>query len=276
MGHDLKPILITGAKGYLGEHVLAALGDAAQGIDHADCDLCDADAVAGLVPDWAERTVVHLAAQVPKSAEDYGDEGAAGANKRMVESLLTQRPKHLIFASSMTVYVAEEAMPVREEAAGAPAQGYAGSKRQSELRLLEAKQTLVTVLRFPGLFGAPRLGGLLWNVAVALARGDVPQLPEQPPLWAAMHVQDAARACVAAALRTPDQSRVMNVGYPGRFSTTLAVNALAEIFERPALTKAEAPEFEMDLTLMTTYLGLPQGSFDARLRDLAEEAKRRA
>jgi len=38
----------------------------------------------------------------------------------------------------------------------------------------------------------------------------------------------------------------------------------------------EMPEFEMDLTRMKRHLGLPEWSFQDRLRDLVEEAKRYA
>ena len=141
---------------------------------------------------------------------------------------------------------------------------------------LDAPETLVTVLRLPGLFGSPRLGGLLWNAALALARGTTPRLPDQPVLWAALHVEDAAQAFVTAAQSMPDRSGIVNVGYPGTFSTTSAVNALAGLFGRAPLTGAEAPEFAMDLTRMKTDLGLPERSFEDRLRDLAEGAKRNA
>ena len=276
MGYDLKPVLVTGAGGYLGSHVIAALSGGAQGISRADCDLCDAAAVAGLIPDWSERSVIHLAAQVPETETDYADDKAGQANLSMVEALLAQRPRHLIFASSMTVYRAEDPMPVREDDTGPPARGYAGSKRRAEMLALDTPETRVTVLRLPGLFGAPRLAGLLWNVALALARGDAPRLPDRPVLWAALHVEDAARAFVAAAQSMPDRSRIVNAGYPGTFSTTLAVNALAALFGRGALTEAEAPEFAMDLTRMKTHLGLPERRFEDRLRDLAEAAKRHA
>jgi len=89
-------------------------------------------------------------------------------------------------------------------------------------------------------------------------------------------VEDAAIACVAATQSLPDRSRIINVGYPGTFSTTLAINALASLFGRPPLTEMEMPEFEMDLTRMKRHLGLPEWSFQDRLRDLVEEAKRYA
>jgi nucleoside-diphosphate-sugar epimerase len=276
MEHDLKSVLVTGAGGYLGRHVIAALGDGAQGVGRAHCDLCDAAAVADLIPDWSERSVIHLAARVPKTAAGYTDDETGEANLRMVGALLAQRPRHLILASSMTVYRAEDPMPVREDNAGPPDCGYAGSKRRAEMLALDAPETLVTVLRLPGLFGSPRLGGLLWNAALALARGTTPRLPDQPVLWAALHVEDAAQAFVTAAQSMPDRSGIVNVGYPGTFSTTSAVNALAGLFGRAPLTGAEAPEFAMDLTRMKTDLGLPERSFEDRLRDLAEGAKRNA
>ena len=278
------PIVVTGAAGYLGGRVLdrlRAAGVPARGLGRRSgpgitaCDLTDDSAartIAGLDP----RAVVHCAAIVPADAAGYADEDAARLSLAMLESVIAARPRHLVFASSMTVYGAAPPTPAGEDDAPPPGGGYAGGKRRAELRLLAEKDLAVTVLRLPGLFGPPRQGGLLYNVARALARGEAPRLTEHPPLWAALHVDDAAGMIVKAALGGPAGKRVLNAGSAGRFSTTRAVNALARQFGLGPLTDMPAPEFEFNLDRLKTTLGLPDHTFESRLAELCRDVRAEA
>ncbi len=63
-----KRILITGASGFLGQHVLAALREAGTAecipVRKSDYDLCDGDATQRLLQDTRPDAVIHLAAKV--------------------------------------------------------------------------------------------------------------------------------------------------------------------------------------------------------------------
>lgn len=268
MGHGLSgnglPCLLTGADGYLGGRIkalCAARGLELTPITRSDVDLLDAEGVARLVPQG--RVILHCAAPVPKTIEDYGDEVMAGQAVAMTHSLLATRPARLIFASSMTVYI-DAPSPVREEDAPAPASGYAGGKRRAEL-LIQDRGTPATILRLPGLFGAPRKSGFLYNAARAITTGKDFQIGTRPNIWAALHVDDAAEAMVrAAGLTGPTQ--ILNVGYAGLFSLDRALHQL-----RHGVLSHDEQGFEMDLTRMRETIGELPRTWAERLAELLEE-----
>jgi nucleoside-diphosphate-sugar epimerase len=230
-------------------------------ITRADVDLRDAEAVARTIP--TGRVVLHCAAPVPRTMDDYADERAARDGLDMVRALLTTKPARFVFASSMTVY-RDAPSPVREEDAPPPGQGYVGGKRRAEL-LIEESGVPAMILRLPGLFGPPRRGGFLYNAARAVAAGEDFTIGARPRIWAALHVDDAAEAMIRAAeLSVPPQ--ILNVGYEGRFSLDRALEQLR------GDDLDDASGFEMDLTQMRATIGKLPGTWLGRLATLLEEA----
>jgi nucleoside-diphosphate-sugar epimerase len=275
LGHALTPILVTGASGYLGAHILALLRDSgvsAFGVGRSKrcdtvCDLTDGAATVALLSQYSDSPIINCAAVVPKSPSGYFDESTAAANLAMVRNLANAKPRRVIFASSMTVYP-EGTLLAREEDAVAIGKGYASSKLEAERILLACPDITTTILRLPGLFGLPRRGGVLANSALALARGDVPTLDPSLPQWAAMHVEDAAEICVRATLVSEPYSMVMNAGYPEPMAIADAVMQLATLFGREV--SVPPPKwFAFDLARLHSFLGPVAGKFDDRLRQMA-------
>jgi len=276
MGDDLTPVLVTGASGYLGGSVLEmlrregvnAIGLSCKSPGTINCDLTDASAVGTLLRDIRPRVVVHCAANVPRSAADYLDEEAAGASLLMVENLARHRPQHLIFASSMTVY-SDGIGIAREDCANPNSTGYAGGKLSAERLLLATPGVTSTILRFPGLFGPPRRGGVLFNAAMAYVCGGIPELADRLPQWSALHVSDAAELLVRAIRRKPAESSVINAGYPGRMSIRSAVKCIAAHFARD-FDIGNSLWFEFDLSRLMSTLGLPRMTFEQRIAEFVE------
>ena len=280
LGHDLTEFLVTGAGGYLGGRVLAMLRNRnrnALGVDKSEscdlvCDLCDHDATTSMLAQHPDSTVIHCAAAVPKSRSGYLDEAAANESLNMVRQLARAGPRRVIFISSMTVYP-DGTLLAQEHDAASTGKGYAASKLEAERVFLERRDVSTTILRLPGLFGLPRRGGVLFNSALTLARGEVPALDAELPQWAAMHVDDAAELCVRAATMPAIASMVMNAGYPERMSISAAVGRLAGLFGRTL--HLPAPKwFEFDLSRLHAELGSVVGRFADRLNDLAEWAQK--
>ena len=279
LGHALKQILVTGASGYLGKHILSMLrmkGVDALGVGRAVgcdivCNLNDQAATNDLIARHPGCRIIHCAAVVPKSRPDYLDEGRAAESLSMVRNLAAAGPRYIVFVSSMTVYP-EGTLLAREDEAVPTGKGYAGSKFQAERVLLEREGITATILRLPGLFGLPRRGGVLFNSALALARGETPTLDAALPQWAGLHVEDAAEICVRAATVSPADSMVLNAGYPERMAISTAVAQLAALFGRE-LTVPSPKWFEFDLSRLHRVLGPVAGRFSDRLNDLADWAR---
>lgn len=255
--------VVTGAGGYLGARVATML-PSARALKRADTDLRDVDAVRAAIPQGA--VIVHCAAQVPRSAEAYGDDEAAEGNLAMVRALVGVRPRLVVFASSMTVYDGSHGHAVREEDAGGDLQPYAKTKLAAEQELAMSGIPF-TAVRLPGLFGSPRRSGLLYNVAWAYGTGKFPTLGSSFPHWAALHVDDAAEI-MARIARAGLALGPVNAGYGGWFSIPDAVRRLARLASLETPELPDAPRFAMDLSRLAAAIDLPTHTFDERLAEL--------
>jgi len=279
MADDLTPILVTGAGGYLGGEILTILrskGVHALAVGRSEscdiyCDLCDLDSVRSLIHLHPCSLIIHCAAAVPKSQTDYFDQIAGEKSLEMVANLLEAGLRNIVFASTMTVYP-EGISLAREEDAVRVGKSYPDSKLAAEQLLLEHSKVTSAILRIPGLFGRPRKNGVLYRSACALARGQIPDIDKSLPQWAAIHVRDAAKMFVRAAVTFPPSSTILNVGYPGRMAIADAVRQLAGIFgcEFPL---PQPQWFEFELSKLHSSLGPVPGTFYERLIDLADWAR---
>jgi nucleoside-diphosphate-sugar epimerase len=191
----VNPILVTGAAGYLGQHVLDVLGT--RGVSAACAsrrmgemyDLTFEDRAGWLMGTVEPSVVIHCAAIVPKTPDGYDDERAADQSLLMLESVAMHAECPIVLASSMT--------------AENPTTAYARAKRAAEQYLLRRHLHHAgdVVVRLPGLYGPPRQSGAIYEAEQAIARGEQPVLPE--PDWAVAHVRDAAEHLVAVALGEP-------------------------------------------------------------------------
>jgi UDP-glucuronate 4-epimerase len=162
-----RSILVTGAAGFIGSHVAAALSDSGFSVVATDrlggdgllgrlrhdrvarllvprrvtfevVELCDPDEVDALFARHRVDTVVHLAAQagVRYSMEAPREfvQSNLVAFGNVIEACRAAEIDHLVYASSSSVYGAREAVPFREEdRADAPTSLYAATKRANEL-----------------------------------------------------------------------------------------------------------------------------------------------
>lgn len=195
-------ILVTGASGYLGSHVMQTL--AARGLPHVGTsrrigvDLTDRTATLEYISSMEDvDVIIHCAAIVPKTASEYEDKEDAQDNIRMLRNLsMRERSYRIVFVSSIT---AAEELP----------SAYGAGKWVAETQYL--RQGDVSV-RLPGLFGPPRRSGLIYNATKAFLSGE-PFTANPCQNWEAMHVKDAADALVDVA-ETPTKARVLTIEYP--------------------------------------------------------------
>ncbi|WP_114860978.1 SDR family NAD(P)-dependent oxidoreductase [Azospirillum brasilense] len=161
-------IVVTGAAGFIGSHVAAALldrGETVLGIDNLNdyysvalkearlarlaarpgfrfikADVSDRAAVEALTPDFAAATgVVHLAAQagVRYSLENpyaYVDANVTGQVAMLEAARRMPDLKHFVYASTSSVYGANKKMPFSvEDRVDSPMSIYAATKKAAEM-----------------------------------------------------------------------------------------------------------------------------------------------
>ncbi len=221
-------ILVTGAGGFLGRHLVAH--SLAAGADVVplyrsvkmkiekqrwEADLTNPQHMQGL-KEYVQtpHTIVHLAGRIEISlvpnplsvslppvagSEDISSIYSANVTStaHLLQYCLQKGVKHLIFASSQTVYGMPACEVITEETRCEPLEHYAASKLCAE-HLLEigARQGLtVTVLRFPGLYGGDRREGVVYGFCrSALERRSIEVKTDIPLPIDVIHVSDVVDA----------------------------------------------------------------------------------
>lgn len=223
-------VLVTGAAGFLGRHVVrrlrsrghevralarrAAPGLAGPGVEIVLADL-RSDPLAPLLAD--AQAVVHLATTM--TGDDFGIfAGTMAATERLFEAIAASAAGHLVLVSSFSVYdwlrtqgTLDEDSPVLAEPWSGG--GYAAAKIWQERlarRMAAARPLALTILRpgfvwsadgpLPACFGVP-LGAAFCVIGPA----------RRPPLT---HVENCAEAVVAALGAPGSGARTFNVVDP--------------------------------------------------------------
>jgi UDP-glucuronate 4-epimerase len=279
-----EPILVTGAAGFIGFHLarrLLADGWIVHGLDNLNgyydprlkerrlgelrtnanfrfekCDLADRSAVAALFARQRFSYVAHLAAQagVAHSAVDpaaYVDANLVGfAN--ILEGCRHGECRHLLYASSSSVYGANQSMPLRvSDRVDEPLSLYGATKRANELMAYS----------YAHLFGLPATGLRFFTVYGPWGRPDMAvwlftqAIFEDQPVRLYNHgrmrrdftyVDDVIEAVVrlieappvksAAAGQTSPQPphRLYNVGNAQPVEVTALLDLLEKVIGKPA------------------------------------------
>lgn len=282
MENDLKPILLTGAGGYLGRQVLGKLQarclpcvpTSLSGAIGEPCDLRDVESVVALLDRTNPAAVIHCAAMVPKSMGAYDDNQAAEASASMLRNLAENAGCRIVLASSMTVYSAASHFPVGEDDVMEPESGYAMGKWMAEQTLLSRNIPGDVALRLPGLFGLPRRSGLLYNAAKTFVTRQRFELTAPTELWAAMAVEDAAEYLVRAAVIPAARPSVVNIGYEGEFNVLSAVAQIAACCQAnwtPPTIKVT--QFSMCLQRLASRYGILTVTFRQRLEAFVDAVR---
>jgi GDP-4-dehydro-6-deoxy-D-mannose reductase len=142
------PILVTGAEGFVGTHLLAELGGRALALD---ADVTDAAAIAGALKAGVPEAVVNLAAlsSVGASWDDPGEAWRVNAvgTVNVLEAVRAEAATtRVLVPSTGEVYGRDAEIPITEDEPLEPISPYAASKVGAEIACGQARRLGVDVV----------------------------------------------------------------------------------------------------------------------------------
>jgi UDP-glucose 4-epimerase len=296
-------IVVTGAGGFLGSHVVAALRRSAPrarvvavvrrsrarlplpaGVTIVRGDLRTA-AVWRRLPD-AVTHVVHLAAAIPRVRGRATDAQLMRDNfapiARLVERSAGWRAlRHVVYGSSVSVYEPTRARLREDRSRLAPADAYGAAKLAGErlLASLRVRGVAVASLRFSSIYGLGQYQGTVLPIFANRARRGLPlQVFNPRRVQDFVHVDDAARAVTLACRRRVDGT--FNVGAGRPVTMAALAEAVARRFGAPLDSIVVAsgrggpvdPGITLDIGRARRELGYrPRVSLETGLARLARE-----
>ncbi len=249
-------VFVTGATGFLGRRVVAALRGRGWGVvgvsRSAISGLREVGDYGDLVAPPGGAVLVHLAETRNIGAAEAAGEAHVIATTGALRRLLDQPWRHVVYASSAAVYGDRVVAPRRTDEKVEPDGIYGRAKLVCEDMILRKGGT---VLRLANLFGTGMAtNNVLGDVLNQIDHGHEPlTLRDLAPVRDFLWVDDAALAFVAAAERWP--GGVLNVG-SGRGTS---VAALA----RAVLARVGTPERRL-------FASAPGGRASALVLDIAD------
>ncbi|MDE2580178.1 MAG: NAD-dependent epimerase/dehydratase family protein [Rhodospirillales bacterium] len=285
----MPPILLTGAAGFIGYHVAEALIARGERVVGVDCvndyydvrlkearlarlrtrkgfafhrlDVSDRAGMAALAAAEPEiEVVVHLAAQagVRHSLVDpyaYVQSNVMGHLVVQETARRLERLRHLVYASSSSVYGANRALPFSErDPVDTPLSVYAATKRADELlahayaHLYRLPQTGLRFFTVYGPWGRPDMA--YYSFARAIVAGEPITVYDGGRLRRDFtYVDDIVAGVLGCLDKPPDgaaPARVLNIGNHRSETVSTLVALLERALGRPAIIR-DAPRPEADV-----------------------------
>ena len=140
--------------------------------------------------------------------------------------------RHFIFASSQTVYGMPQEDALTEKSCSQPLEHYAASKLCNEIILeVASRQGLkVTILRFPGVYGEERKGGVVYDFCKsALIDKKINVFTKFPLPIDVIHIHDVVEAFVKAIHHGGEEYTCLNVSTGEPCNLVILANSIAKL-----------------------------------------------
>lgn len=278
-------VLVTGGAGYIGSHAVLALLDSGHrpividnlvtgfrwavpdGIEFYDGNIADSQLMSRIIQDERVDAVMHFAGSVvvPESVDNplkYYHNNTANS-RSLIESLIVNKVRHMIFSSTAATYGIPESTPVREDMPTLPINPYGTSKLMTELMLRDvaaAHDFNYCALRYFNVAGADPQGrsgqstvGATHLIKIAVEavlgkRGSVSVFgtdyatEDGTGVRDYIHVSDLAAAHVSALealFVDPATSHTLNCGYGHGYSVMQVLDAVDRVTNNKLIRNME-------------------------------------
>ena len=283
-------ILVTGAQGFVGEHLLARLDG--RGVP-TEADVTDTGAVAEVVAETQPDAVIHLAAasSVGASWDDAAEAWRVNTlgTVNVLEAVRAKSDARVLVVSTGDVYGQADEIPTPETAPFQPVSPYAASKAAAELASEQARRAGVDVVvarafQHEGPGRDERFAVGSWAAQIARAEesgGGVVEVGDLTARRDISDVRDVCRAYSALLDRTvPTDTYNVASGRSVEMREVLDIliglaKCQIEVREDPARTRAaDIPELCGDATRLRSVTGwAPTIPLEPTLADALESAR---
>ncbi len=272
----MKKVLVTGAKGYLGnvianalsksEHEVYCLTRTDNPFNYISCDLTSFESLNKALESVSFDTVIHCAGVV-QGKNNSSLEKDYSINNQMMKNLLSCTSSKIIYCSSMTVYGDNVTGYINEVKLTNPESKYASSKYNDEVMLIESDNPYL-ILRLPGLFGAGRKSGIIFNAIASLLMKKNPDIHKKLTAWSAIHVEDAANIIIKLMEKRID-NEIFNISYGVPQSIYRLINFIKELMEMKKIPELELIDnwVCLDNSKLVSYIGDVDSYWEMRLKD---------
>ena len=278
-------VLVTGGAGYIGSHAVLALLDTGHrpvvidnlvtgfrravpdGVSFYKGDIVDSNLLTKIIGDESIEAVLHFAGSVvvPESVKNplkYYHNNTS-KTRALIETIVENEVRHMIFSSTAATYGIPEFSPVREDMPTLPINPYGTSKLMSELMLRDvaaAHDFNYCALRYfnvagadpEGRSGQSTLGAThLIKIGVEAALGKRKAVSVFGSDYATadgtgvrdyIHVSDLAAAHVIALealVADPTKSHTLNCGYGHGYSVLQVLDAIDRVTNNKLVRQME-------------------------------------
>jgi UDP-glucose 4-epimerase len=278
-------VLVTGGAGYIGSHAVLALLDSGHrpvvidnlvtgfrwavpdDISFYESDIADSNLITQIIKDEAIDAVMHFAGSVvvPESVENplkYYHNNTA-KTRSLIDSIVQNNVRHMIFSSTAATYGVPEISPVREDMPTLPINPYGTSKLMTEFMLRDvaaAHDFNYCALRYFNVAGADPEGRsgqstigathlIKIGVEAALGKRDAVSVfgtdyatEDGTGVRDYIHVADLAAAHVIALealVADPSTSHTLNCGYGHGYSVMQVLDAVERVTNNKLTRKME-------------------------------------
>ncbi len=196
-----KPVYVTGAKGFIGAHLveeLLARGHNCIALDRRTLDLTDREAVKAFFAAHPPGPLIHAAAKIPSFGDDTL-ENMLRQNVLTTDNLWNATNDYFVLCSTLDVYGMPVGLPIAEDSPERPRTDYAISKLTAE-KLVQARahasDRKAAILRISHVYGPnDRPIKLIPKIIAQIRQGDRPCVfGDGSDLRDFIHVRDVARA----------------------------------------------------------------------------------
>jgi len=284
-------VLLTGAQGFCGNHLLTYLGGkqlplwatardwkavspAGGNIHRISTDFSDMDCLPGEID-----AVVHAAASLSVGQATDADfqKNNTDLTRQLVDYAVNAGARLFVFFSAISVYGEVNSKSVREDTPRVNPDAYSVSKLEGERYLAAQADSMASVsLRLPSILGPGAKHGWLTGVAGKMQRNEAVEfLNPETPFNNAVHIYDLMMFIEALLTSPPSGATPVNLSLAGQLPVGQVLSSLKEHMNsrsdlRPR-RDADRPGFLIDSSLAQEEFGWQSRDVETLISSLSSD-----